>query len=223
LDKFTFSCFKNFNIVDFALFNGFFFYNISTFRSFFINYSFFDVNSFFFHTFSHNDFSDIEITKNIAFVFGSFTIFTSQIERVKYRYVFSLADFSISLYVININSLLPVAYFKYSFIDYKSFTIIFNNVIKNNSKTFFEVTPFEIKVVFSKFFPFLLSSSPIPFSNTSNFSNCFFIRDIIFSKFFSFQRSSFSSLDYYTFSFIFNNFCKMKIVKIRAFSFYKNC
>jgi hypothetical protein len=225
LDKFYFTFLRDFDILNFLFFKEF--YNISFFRTFFVNYSFSFINFITFYKFCDNDFYDIQISKDMSFIFGSFFVFDNTKTSYRYYYVFSLIDFSIALYFENNSSVLPVAFFKYSFYDYKRFVTIFNNVIKNSNKSFIFIDENTIKIIFSKFFSYLISVTPLPFpihfKRYNSFSKFFYISDIIYSN----STNSFSfyqPIEYFTFSFIFKNFCSNELYdfdKIKVFTFYK--
>lgn len=234
-DKFFFHVDSTFSFRSFILNNYNFSSPLSPFRSNFINYSLANVNICRYYSFSENDFSNLLFSEDFSFVFGSFSIVhysyitdTPFNYVYKYFFVFSLPDFSITLYIVflendSYNVIIPVAFFKLSSKDYRYFI---------NS---FDPTKFEKKLcdvsyttsVFAKFFCVVFSNFLIPSRDYVSFGSKkyphLFIKNIIYSnidsKPFKIQDTP---IDYFTYSSaVKNKTSNSNICTVRAFSFFR--
>lgn len=208
---------------------------ISSFRSNFINYSLTHVNICTYYKFQENDFKDLTFSKDLSFIFGSFSVVHSSYISdnpftyvYKYNFVFSLVDFSITLYINFMefdsnNIIIPVAFFKLSIKDYRYLISLFS------SSTFEKIdyTVAHINSSFSKFFCVIFSTFLIPSRDNVSFGSkkhpYLFIKNIIYSNIDSrYFKKQDTPLEYYTlFSSPKTKTDFANVSTIRAFSFFR--
>lgn len=234
-DKFFFHVDDKFSLRSFFINDYNFPVPISTFRSNFVNYSLANVNICKRYIFSEKDFTDLHFSEDFSFIFGSFSlVHYSYIADTpfnyiyKYFFVFSLSDFSITVYIVflendSYNVVIPVAFFKLSIKDYRYLTDTFD--FTNFEKKLCDIS--YVKSIFTSFLRLVFSNFLIPSRDYVSFGSKryphLFIKNMIYSNIDSRPfKTQDTPIDYFTFtSSVKNSTSDLNVHKVRAFSFFR--